>query len=743
MFVPGALVVLLALVPQEPSYAETVLRRINEHRKSASLDPIAEDKELSAGCALHARYLVDNFARQETQGAGAFKEDKTFPGYSEAGERAATRSFVWTWIEGEGPAWRVDAYMGMLSARPTILSPTLARVGIGCLQGKNGVSAFVLDPTGSDFRLQPKVYPVIFPAPDQKGVPILHALGAGESPDPRPDKDSRSGYPVTVLFYVPFWHPGDSLLTLSAFGKEVPGWLSTPEKPAVPGRPQKGVVAFLPREPLSPGTSYTATFKCRQIGIEKTPEWTRAWTFTTAAVAPGPKAAPEKRTPAPDAAVMKETEKRVREVYKSDYADKGAAERRAFARKLLQQGVETRDDMAAKYVLLRESREISLQAGDPEGALAAIQALARQFAMDGIAMKAQALAAMARTAKTPDDQKRFALLQLRLAEEACAAEEFAAAQQAATAAAALARQAKDTPLAARAEAYGREASALREAAAKATEAWVTLSVNAGDAAACLTLGRYYCLTRDEWDTGLPLLARSSDAALKDAAMKDLLRPSEPAEQVTVGDLWFDLAEKASGGTREALRRRARRWYDAGLRGLSGFNRARVEKRLTEIRWDRLKGNWMDVDPSLFGKPKTADAIVVSPKPEGAASAMIEKLSGDYTGFSARVRFDPERRTHAGILFHDAQKLWYLQADTRHFASARLGEKMWDIEFNADCGGAEEFTLTILLQGGEYVLYLDGDEKTRVAGGTQRLGGLALFACYASARFDQVRLRKKE
>ena len=71
-----------------------------------------------------------------------------------------------------------------------------------------------------------------------------------------------------------------------------------------------------------------------------------------------------------------------------------------------------------------------------------------------------------------------------------------------------------------------------------------------DPEACLVVGRWSCFRQDDWDAGLKLLAKGSDAALKSLAAKELeSKPSAAAERVARGDAWWDMAEHSTGTAR--------------------------------------------------------------------------------------------------------------------------------------------------------------------------------------------------
>ncbi len=86
----------------------------------------------------------------------------------------------------------------------------------------------------------------------------------------------------------------------------------------------------------------------------------------------------------------------------------------------------------------------------------------------------------------------------------------------------------------------------------------------------------------DWDTGLPYLAKGSDAELAEAAKKDLAQPSKSADQVAAGNLWWSLGEKKTGLEAARLKNRAAHWYALALPKLSGAVETKIRKRLDSL-----------------------------------------------------------------------------------------------------------------------------------------------------------------
>jgi hypothetical protein len=280
--------------------------------------------------------------------------------------------------------------------------------------------------------------------------------------------------------------------------------------------------------------------------------------------------------PEPDAAVQKETLKKIRDLFREEYAKKLPADQQALARKLLQSGTETAGDDAAKFVLLKEAREIAVATGDPETALRAVDETAKTFAVDGAALKLAVLGKI--VVKEAEAARTVAKGYLALVNDAVRTENFDAAATAAQRAEALAKVAQDGVLAARAAELKAEASSLKSEAARVKP--MLDKPGTGDAEA---IGRYLCFVKGDWEAGLPHLIAGAKPPIKTAAEKESLKPQDAAMQADLADLWWDIAQKEkSAWRRERILARAKQWLDLAAPAATGLVKVRVQKRLDDL-----------------------------------------------------------------------------------------------------------------------------------------------------------------
>jgi hypothetical protein len=286
--------------------------------------------------------------------------------------------------------------------------------------------------------------------------------------------------------------------------------------------------------------------------------------------------------PVPDMASQVKAEKLIKDLFKGEYAKRRTSDWLDLSEKLLQQAADTKDDPAARFVLLREARDLAARAGDLNQALRAVDEAAKVFAVRSGEMKATALetAIKARNLKaTPADQLRTALAVLK---EATDEDDYEAAARLLKLADTLAPSTKSVPLVTAVRTRAKEVAELKKEFEKVQPALAALRKDAEDADANLTVGKYLALVKGKWPKALPLLALGKDAKWKALAKQDLEEPVKAAEQVALGDSWWDLGEGLDARAQGHLHARAGHWYKQALPELAGLTRTKVEKRLQEV-----------------------------------------------------------------------------------------------------------------------------------------------------------------
>jgi len=305
--------------------------------------------------------------------------------------------------------------------------------------------------------------------------------------------------------------------------------------------------------------------------------------------------------------------------------DRTAEQKIKLAGELLNRGGEAGAKPEERFVMLRKSMELAREAGDAGAMLTAVDAIAAAgFEVDLLQVKSKVLASFAGDVKDATGFKSLLDHALPLADEARAARRYDLAlsvMKAVHAASAMPAGASfRKPLLDRVHAV-EETARQWEVAQKAQAA---LKTDPENAEANLALGRWHCLTNNDWRQGLPHLAKGSDLDLQQAAARELTSPpAEVAQMLAAADAWWDAAEKKSGRDKELLQLRAGHWYEQAQPSLSGgVDKLKVDKRLEEIapierpaiaaaaaevkRGSPLpKGRWVDLMPFV---PEGRDSL---------------------------------------------------------------------------------------------------------------------------------------
>src|SRR5436190_10373623 len=191
---------------------------------------------------------------------------------------------------------------------------------------------------------------------------------------------------------------------------------------------------------------------------------------------PGP-GSQEKKLDVPDDAALKEAEKTIKGLFKDDYAKRAPADRLALAKNLLKQGIDTKDDNAARYVLLRESQDLAARGGDIETAFRAVDEMCRIYSSNPLVLKNGVLALAAGAPRSPEEPRALAQAYITLAEDACQARQFDLAAKASQGAIAAARKVKDVPLLSKAESQSKAMAVIQERYEKVKKSIETLAAN--------------------------------------------------------------------------------------------------------------------------------------------------------------------------------------------------------------------------------------------------------------------------
>lgn len=293
-----------------------------------------------------------------------------------------------------------------------------------------------------------------------------------------------------------------------------------------------------------------------------------------------------KKDVTPDASAQDAARKVVRDHFKIEYALAKKAEGRnlepkiSLAKSLMARAESTNDDPAAVYVMLSDAAELAAESGQLALAWEILVALGDRFDSPSLPLMERAAKLATPFAKTADDIAYLGSMYVLLLDEAVRLDDFETATKASPAAAGATR--KIPVLKEQLAAYARRVNTLRDAFELAKPAREVLKVNPDDATANLAWGRYVCFYKGDWLTGLPLLAKSSNAALSSLAKREVEQPRELETLLQLGDDWWEVAEEEKDPVKSTIRERAADAWQLALPLASGLQKQALETKVERI-----------------------------------------------------------------------------------------------------------------------------------------------------------------
>ncbi len=309
------------------------------------------------------------------------------------------------------------------------------------------------------------------------------------------------------------------------------------------------------------------------------------------------------RLPIPDVAAQKEADALVKEIFGDEIAKaKTPDEKSAFIKKLLEESATTGTSPEGRYSILKAALDVAPDAGV---AMSVIENMAKQFRIDELNAKAYTIKKISDSVTTHSERKALAESAVRLMDRYVEMDNFDAALVLGKTALSAATRSKDSQLLHVVQEKNAYAAALQKQYADVKVALATLATNPVDAKSNLTVGKYKCFGKSEWEDGLPMLALGDDEGLKKLASQELRGPTTSNEQVALADGWYDLAQK-SGEGKDRMLQRAAYWYKRCLQTepqLSGLLRKKVETRSDELSQLILATNEIDNTSNRAATPK--------------------------------------------------------------------------------------------------------------------------------------------
>jgi hypothetical protein len=355
----------------------------------------------------------------------------------------------------------------------------------------------------------------------------------------------------------------------------------------------------------------------------------------------------------PSDAELKQAEEAVRGVYSSEYKDKSRPARKALAQKLLAQAPGTKNP-AERFLLYREARDLGAEALDFQTAFAAADKLGSTYtgtspltgaSFNVVGNKLEALGVARKARLSPDEAGGVAEQFLAVALEALEASDYASATKAAQGAEQMGKSSGDASISKKAAELSKDIPLLKaedEASSKSAKA-----LGESDLPEDNTIHGKFLLFQKGDPAGLKLLAKGSDAALKDAAAKELAKQDAEAVLAVAEAWWSAGSSQRSPLDKKRCQGRAVSLLEETLPSVTGLSRSKVEKRLDE--WDQVVTGvpWTDLlslmtpKDSVHGNWISSPAGLTSPAWVDLAPhrAQVPYLPGEQSDYDLRISFE--------------------------------------------------------------------------------------------------------
>lgn len=245
---------------------------------------------------------------------------------------------------------------------------------------------------------------------------------------------------------------------------------------------------------------------------------------------------------------------------------------------------ESQDAPATQYVALSEAASLAGEAGDATQAFLMLDQLSDRFEGQHFELKELVFSSLSKK-RDQGTMAQLVLFGFNWVEDLMDADEYDQAGTILSRVRGAAVRLKNARLRELADYLNTRIRTLSRAFEPVKPSLAKLESDPDDSAAAEAVGRFRCFVQEDWERGLPLLEKSDNATLKQLALQDLAGPLTSIEQTALADAWWAFSATQPSAVREAIRRRAGKWYMTAILRLPSTGRAEVlakEQRVTTI-----------------------------------------------------------------------------------------------------------------------------------------------------------------
>ena len=255
----------------------------------------------------------------------------------------------------------------------------------------------------------------------------------------------------------------------------------------------------------------------------------------------------------------------------------------ALAESLINSALPADVPVERRYAMLVTAAEVATAAGAVDSLNKAFTQLEVTANRDQIAAKAEAFVTISKQISKPEQHAGIIGYLEDVIDECVRKDRFDLAVRVAEATLQNARRSRDT------NADHRIAARLKQVKQWATrfepvaQALLRLESAPDDAEANAVVGQYLCLVKADWEQGLPLLAKGSQSALRDAASAET--SSGSADPARLADVWLNIAAEQSDVSKMNALMRSEHWLRRAILDADASQRVVLERRLQSVEQD--------------------------------------------------------------------------------------------------------------------------------------------------------------
>lgn len=304
-----------------------------------------------------------------------------------------------------------------------------------------------------------------------------------------------------------------------------------------------------------------------------------------AAAAPPPPvaaAATPQRLAVPPAAEVQAALAKIQEIFTAEYAGaKSPAGKSQLAAQLLAQAMSDQSP-AAGWALMNEAGRLAVAAGDVSLAFKVADQVAENYAINGSKALREIGQGLIATA-SGQGAKNLAQRISMIADEALAADDNQAAEELSVMLATLSRKSRDAEIVGLSNALRQRLKEHEAFQAEIRPLQVALQTTPDNPQANLELGLMLWTKAGKTEKALPMLAKGADEELAALAASELTASLEPEATALVdrADRWWKWGERQKPELRIAAENMAMASYRRALPSLTGLDKLRVERRLSD------------------------------------------------------------------------------------------------------------------------------------------------------------------